>query len=254
MDRHAVDNAELLIVAASAEQVAPFHEAFVMRGARVSTATGLAAVHASLDAGRWAVALFDARPAPDGLGPEACRPAAGRRPVVALTLHQDADRVRRLGARSVVLPPFHALDVLEAVVAALGSGPPEASAPVGRVESAPDALAGLPGIDARIGRATTLNNDRLYLRLLGLFRNGQRDFGVQFRAMVERGDNGAARRLAHDLRSVAGSLGAMAVNRHAEVLEQCVLARRPPNELLRQLVLVESALDPVIAGLDTLSV
>lgn len=112
-----------------------------------------------------------------------------------------------------------------------------------------DPLARLPGIDVRVGRANTLGNDRLYRRLLMMFRAEQHDFAAQFRAARASGDTYAALRLAHTLKSVAGSLGAASLQQSADVLEYAC-HKQADSEFIDSLVdVVETDLEPVISGL-----
>ncbi len=116
-----------------------------------------------------------------------------------------------------------------------------------------DPLDALPGIDARIGRATLLNNDTLYRRLLVRFRDNQAAFTHDYRAALAAADVALATRLAHDLRTVSGSLGARRVQDAAESLElatECLEPGAAPGVAIGLLLdAVEAALRPVLAGL-----
>ena len=113
-------------------------------------------------------------------------------------------------------------------------------------------LAQLPGIDARVGRTSTMGNDVLYHRLLLMFLKGQRDFGAMFRAARRSGDGPAALRMAHNLRTVAGSLGAQAVQASGRQLEESCNRGACEAETARLLAAVEADLAPVMAGLAAL--
>jgi HPt (histidine-containing phosphotransfer) domain-containing protein len=58
-----------------------------------------------------------------------------------------------------------------------------------------------------------------------------------------------ALRLAHDLKSVSGSLGAMGVSDAAGALEQACAHGAGPDDIDARLASVVAQLDPVIAGL-----
>lgn len=91
-----------------------------------------------------------------------------------------------------------------------------------RQAAAPSAvppLDGLPGVDAAIGRASTMGNDKLYRRLLIKFRDAQHDVPDRIAEAWKGGDIQFARRLAHDLASVSGTLGAMQLHLAARQLE-----------------------------------
>jgi HPt (histidine-containing phosphotransfer) domain-containing protein len=76
------------------------------------------------------------------------------------------------------------------------------------------------GIDTRIGLAGLRGNERLYRRLLGMFRERELRFEARFRAACDKGDMDEAMRLAHDLKSVSATLGALALAQAADALER----------------------------------
>lgn len=118
-----------------------------------------------------------------------------------------------------------------------------------------DPLIELTGIDLHIGRASTDGNERLYRRLLEMFRVGQRDVVDRFRAARACGDDPAAMRLAHNLRTVAASLGMTALADVGKRLEiACREVHNDGNDAQLQRLLDELALAlaPVLAGLNAL--
>ena len=180
-------------------------------------------------------------------------------PVIALTadsLEGDRDRVIKAGMNDHIGKPFE-VSLMFATLArwvhpAVGPVPIAAvEAPASGVSD--DPLARLPGIDARVGRSSTMSNDVLYRRLLGMFREGQRNFGPQFNAARAKGDDATAMRLAHNLRAVSGSLGAVAVQHSASALERAC-ARGESGDVIGELLdAVVSDLEPVITGLGELT-
>src|SRR4030095_5225929 len=78
----------------------------------------------------------------------------------------------------------------------------------------------LPGIDVSGGLARTLNDEKLYVRLLAKFRAAQGKFGESIRAAARDGDSRAATRAAHTLRGAAGTIGAKSVQAAAAELEK----------------------------------
>jgi PAS domain S-box-containing protein len=115
--------------------------------------------------------------------------------------------------------------------------------------AAPESLDHLPGIDAAIGRASTMGNDKLYRRLLGMFRDGQHDFVQQFRSAHAGSGQAAAMRLAHNLKSTAGSLGMPAVQLLAGELEDACHGQADGAALEPLLARIGGELAPVIEGL-----
>ena len=110
----------------------------------------------------------------------------------------------------------------------------------------------LEGIDTKVGLAIAQENQALYRRLLGMFRDGQRDFVEQFRKVHKDGDMKTLKRLAHTLKSVAGNVGAKKVQEMALKLENDCEEERPATEIEVRLEKVEEVLLPVLASLDKL--
>jgi HPt (histidine-containing phosphotransfer) domain-containing protein len=125
---------------------------------------------------------------------------------------------------------------------------PPAAVPAGPVDLATQ----LTGIDTRVGLASTAGNEKLYIRLLIRFREAQNDFVAAFRTARERGDGAGATRLAHDLRAVAGTLGAQALEGHAQALEAACRDGATDADIALLLTQVADALAPVMEGLRTL--
>lgn len=177
-------------------------------------------------------------------------------PVIAMTTSAsrgDRERALAAGMNDHVTKPL----VVEQLFGAITRWvrPASTPAPAAAPSAAPatDRLARLPGIDVRIGRASTMNNDALYRRLLLMFLKGQREFGRQFRAARAGGDAPGAMRMAHNLRTVSGSLGAPAVQAAARVLEDACSRGAGDAEVQPLLEAVERELTPVMDGLAALA-
>ena len=115
-----------------------------------------------------------------------------------------------------------------------------------------DPLASLPGIDVAAWRENGMGDDTFYRRLLGMFRDANGAFAAKFVAATASGDAQAARRLAHDLRSLAGTIGAQDVEQAAKALEDGCTHGAETAELNALLRDVSRHLDPVIQGLHAL--
>ncbi|NMG68735.1 hybrid sensor histidine kinase/response regulator [Parazoarcus communis] len=110
----------------------------------------------------------------------------------------------------------------------------------------------LPGIDLAAGLAAANGNRALYLKLLRLFAKGQRDFGTAFRQALSAGDMATATRLAHTLKGVAGSIGALGLAQAAKELELACRNTEHAVVIERQCAAVIPRLASVIDGLDAL--
>ena len=92
------------------------------------------------------------------------------------------------------------------------------------VHSGAPALDSLPGVDSRAGLRVLQGDEALYRRLLCMFHKRETDFEMRFRGERVRGDNHAALRCVHDLKSAAGTLGMTALQHAAAALEAALAA------------------------------
>ena len=142
------------------------------------------------------------------------RPGLKDLPVIAMTANAMAsDRQEALdaGMNDHVAKPIR-VDELFATLA-------HWVRPAAPMRAANHAPAEPPDLDTRAGIAALMGDEALYRRLLSMFRQREVDFVERFVAAQGRGDFEAATRCAHDLKSVAGSLGMPALQRAATALE-----------------------------------
>ena len=145
------------------------------------------------------------------------RPALQQLPVIAMTANAMAgerEKVLEAGMNDHIAKPIRVDDLFATLARWLR---PAGAAPSPSPSSGTLDL--LPGIDTRAGIAAVMGNEPLYWRLLGMFRDRERDFESRFHSARAAGDAGACTRYAHDLKSVAGSLGMPALQRAAAALE-----------------------------------
>jgi CheY-like chemotaxis protein len=100
--------------------------------------------------------------------------------------------------------------------------------------------------------AALRNDERIYRRLLAGFLESRADFAPRFRATLLGGDPAGAQRMAHDLKGVAATAGAMAVSRAAAVLEAACAHGAAASQVEPLVELVVCQLEPVMAGLRAL--
>ncbi len=108
----------------------------------------------------------------------------------------------------------------------------------------------LPGIDAKVGLAITMNNTKLYRELLLRFRDNQVNFKQQFYDSINDKDPKACLRLIHTLKGVAASLGALEVYEAAQSLEQAY--SNHSDHIEDHLSATVTALQVVLSGLEHL--
>ncbi|KQV92828.1 response regulator [Rhizobacter sp. Root1221] len=178
-------------------------------------------------------------------------------PVIAMTANAmvgDRDKVLAAGMNDHIAKPIK-LDELFSTLARWVH--PAVADEGAALENAnrgadPGSLGELPGVDSRVGLAGMMGNDTLYRHLLRMFRDREGDFAARFRAARAAGDAAAAARLAHDLKSVAGTLGMRAVQEAAAALEQACNHGSEDPDVDALLGNVAQLLEPVIAGLRVL--
>jgi CheY-like chemotaxis protein len=110
-------------------------------------------------------------------------------------------------------------------------------------------LPNLPGIDVTAGMATTMNNEKLYIRMLIKFRDSQGVFSDLFSAARKDADPTAAERAAHTLKGTAGNIGARGVQAAAAELEQACHEGKKAAKIDALLATTLAELEPVVAGL-----
>ena len=169
------------------------------------------------------------------------RPELKELPVIAMTANAmagDRQKVLEAGMNDHLAKPIRVDDLFAALARWVHPVPPPSS-----LEAA------LPSLDVRAGLAALMGDEALYRRLLGMFREREIDFVARFRAACEQGDGDAAMRCAHDLKSVAGSLGMPALQRAAAALEEACRLRGEAAALEPLLLAVQRQLAPVLARL-----
>ena len=94
-----------------------------------------------------------------------------------------------------------------------------------------------------------LGDDALYDRLARMFVERETHFLERFAAARAAADGAAMARLAHDLKSVAATLGAQALSDAARALEQACVDHAPAHTIGALLEIVAAELEPAFNGL-----
>jgi PAS domain S-box-containing protein len=163
-------------------------------------------------------------------------------PVIAMTANAmvgDREKVLLAGMNDHIAKPIH-VDEMFATLARWVR------------PAAPNVRDGFPGIESRIALAGVMGDEQLYRRLLCMFRDREASFASRFQAAWAVRDMRMATRMAHDLKSVAATLGAHAVREAAEALERACSNGAASADFDTLLSEVNRHLDPVIAGLRSL--
>lgn len=181
-------------------------------------------------------------------------------PIVAMTANAmvgDREKVREAGMNDHIAKPLKIAEMFDTIARWVTPASPNADrgspVPASPVLTACAELASLPGIDTRVGLATTMDNEPLYRKQLLRFRESQRDFAKIFSAARAEADPAAATRVAHTLKGTAGNIGAKRVQAAAALLEQSCMDAGSEPVIAERLAHVLAELQPVLAGLDRLA-
>ena len=175
-------------------------------------------------------------------------------PVIAMTANAmvgDRDKVLAAGMNDHIAKPVKIGEMFATLArwikpAAAGGGARTVAAP------AKDPLAEMTGVDSRAGVANMMGDEALYRQVLRMFCDRETGFAERFRAARAAGRAGEATRMAHDLKSVAGTLALPAINLAAARLEQGCNDGSDDTGIERLLQDVAPLLDAVIAQVQAL--
>ncbi|BBP44507.1 PAS domain S-box protein [Thiosulfativibrio zosterae] len=175
-------------------------------------------------------------------------------PIIAMTANAmvgDKEKVIEAGMNDHISKPLN----VEAMFATIAqwvtpANPKELVTPETSKISAPQgSINDLPGIDTNKGLAISMQNIKLYTKLLVKFRDAQANFEDKFKAAQQDADPTAATRAAHTLKGVAGNIGALSVQAAAAELEEA--CKNEADSLVINTLLQKTLeeLSPVIDGL-----
>jgi len=196
-------------------------------------------------------------------------------PVIAMTAHalaSDRERSRAAGMADHITKPIEPAILYETLRRHIA--PPQASAaraapwqpsgqpPAPRAAPRAEATPGAPvfdvaqlhleGLDLE-GSLERLGGDQtLYADLLRQFADRYADRATALRVLVEAGDLGQAKALAHSLRGVTGNLGAKGVEAATAEVEQALAPGAAPERLAAALAKLEDVMARFVEGLSAL--
>jgi signal transduction histidine kinase/DNA-binding response OmpR family regulator len=178
-------------------------------------------------------------------------------PVIAMTADAmvgDRDKVIAAGMNDHISKPIN-VDAMFATLArwVRPARAEEAVAAGNGVTTDPRAdLLALPGVDGRAALSGLMDDATLLRDLLCVFRDRESDFPQRFGAARDAGDAEAALRIAHDLKSEAGTFAMPALEHAAAALEQACKAGAADADIEALARDASRLLAPVIAGLQRL--
>ncbi|WP_158498882.1 transporter substrate-binding domain-containing protein [Magnetospira sp. QH-2] len=184
-------------------------------------------------------------------------------PIIAMTANAmagDRERCIEAGMNDYVAKPINPDTLYEVLTKWVGPRDPDdqpSFTPLpdheksgADAEQAPVLPAELPGIDMEQALASVAGKEKLLHKLLLTFYRDHRDDAKTLRAALDAGDLARAQGIAHTLKGLSGTLGAMALFEAAKALDAVLKEDRRDDDLLWAL---EQALAPVLDGLRTLT-
>ena len=167
-------------------------------------------------------------------------------PILAMTAHatlEERQRCLALGMNDHISKPVDPKTMFETIARHIAKAPGPKSVPETLASTAAlpaprpgDLFAGsIPGLDTADGLARVAGNQKLYQKLLREFITTQATAAAEVHSLMTAGDVETAKRLAHTVKGVAGTLGAGLVQTAAAALERAIADTARAEDLSPQL-------------------
>jgi CheY-like chemotaxis protein len=179
------------------------------------------------------------------------RPALRDLPVIAMTANAmigDRERTLAAGMNDHIAKPIDIDETFATLVKWLT--PREQAAHSTEATGAATDFRTLPGVDVTVALAHLGSSESLFARTLQRFLDAERDFVARFASTWAAGDTAAARRMAHDLQSVAGTLGMNELRQATIALEQACCAG-DASAVDARLQEVSVVIEPILQGVQS---
>jgi len=152
------------------------------------------------------------------------RPELRDLPVIAMTASAmvgDRERALAAGMNDHIAKPIDIDGMFATLARWIGGRRDSTSSRVGaRMDDDSRDWHSLPGVDAMTALSQLRGNEAIFTRMLRRFLEAYRDFAARFVSAWTGDDADAAKRMAHDLQSIAGTLGMHTLRQRAQALEQ----------------------------------
>jgi PAS domain S-box-containing protein len=176
---------------------------------------------------------------------------AGHIPIIAMTagtLSRDKHQAFEAGMDDHLSKPVNPNHFFATLSKWLPGGPSNEKA--GEDAQAPSTRFGpFPGIDLKVALSHVRGNEGRLRKLMRKFASDQASVAEDIRAAMKDGDPELARRLAHTLKGLAGTLGAKTLQEAARKLESALKTGEAEAETKALLADTETALNEVMEGL-----
>jgi signal transduction histidine kinase/CheY-like chemotaxis protein len=179
-------------------------------------------------------------------------------PVIALTANvsaNDRKKMSEAGMCDVVAKPYTAQELFDVLLRWVTPKNPTTQHPdcEETQASAADTMPALPGVNVQFGLNIAMSDVNLYKKVLMMFGQSEVNFAQKFQSAWRSGDLVSASRLAHSLKGVSGSIGAIHVQAAALSLESACHKGLPDATICHLLDTTLEALKQVLDGLSALN-
>ncbi|MDD5297715.1 MAG: ATP-binding protein [Rhodocyclaceae bacterium] len=179
-------------------------------------------------------------------------PDRARLPIVAMTAHaskEERGRCLASGMNDFLTKPFVPALLFQVLARNLKPGMAVAPAPDAPDEAESALTSERPGLDSRQGLIHCDGSASHYRRLLAHFQAKEGDILERLRRALDEGRPDTARRLAHSLKGMAGTLGAGALRQQARRIEQHLKEAGSQESLLPLLEEADAEMNRVRSGI-----
>lgn len=178
-------------------------------------------------------------------------------PIIALTANamlKDKEKALKVGMNDQISKPINPIEMFDTISKWIkpSNKLQKLEPKVFKIEDTNMEIPNLVGVDTKKGLMATLNNKKLYLKLLIRFKNSQIDFEERFIKAQKSNDKEEATRVAHTLKGVAGTIGAMKIYEIASKLEKASIKNENQKVINIYLKELTELLKPLMKALASL--
>jgi CheY-like chemotaxis protein/anti-sigma regulatory factor (Ser/Thr protein kinase) len=179
-------------------------------------------------------------------------PGCADLPIIAMTAHAmtgDREECLEAGMNDYVSKPVDA-DQFYSTLARWRSKRQEGARSVAPLTATPVTLpSAMKGVDIAYALNHLGGDESLLLNVMQKFAQEQHDAAAQIRHCLTEGEHDLACRHAHTLKGLAGTIGALALQRRAEQVEYAIAQGATLNEIVSDLDVLEASLGEIIGAI-----